>query len=104
MPGGGSYRFQFNGQPPLVFRMVFALLFVNTIAELTLETVLRFLKPGGFLSFPPCRELAKNGVQYHVPAVICWFESAGFIWIQFILLAIGAALMILYRKSVVRTR
>jgi hypothetical protein len=102
MPGGGRYRFYFSGRPPLIFGIVLALLCINTVAGLVLEPILRYLKPGGFSSFAPCKGLASNGIQYHVPAFICWFDLSGFFWIQFILLAIGAVVMILYRKRVSR--
>jgi hypothetical protein len=78
MPLVGGHRFTFSGQPPLVFKVVFVLLFVNTFAGFTLG-ILRHLKPGGFLNFPPCSELAANGVPYQVRAIICWFEPVGFL-------------------------
>jgi len=99
MPGAGGHRFEFVGKEPFVFWVVTALLFVNTLLFLVLEFVAKYLLPKASLTLPPCEALAERGVQYHAPVIVCWYASRS-IAIQFILLAMLAAIFIIFRKRV----
>jgi hypothetical protein len=99
MPGSGGHRFYFVGKKPLVMRVVATLLFLNTFLFLLLEFGAKYFLPKTSLNSPVCEALAWEGVQYHAPEVVCWYASRS-IAIQFILLALVAAIFIIYRKQV----
>jgi len=99
MPGAGGHRFYFVGKEPLVLRVIFALLFVNTFLLLFLGFGAKYFLPKAALDLQPCEALASGGVQYHAPEIVCWYASHS-IAIQFILLALVAAIFIIFRKQV----
>jgi hypothetical protein len=99
VPGAGGYRFYFEGKDPLVFRVLTILLFANTFFGLGLEFAGQYFLPRASANLPPCEALTKAGVQYHAPALACWF-AARFIPIQFILLALIAATFVIFRERV----
>jgi hypothetical protein len=98
MPGG-RHKFEFVGKQPTSFLMVAGLLFLNTFLSLFLDFGARFLLPKASLTLQPCEALAWRGRQYHAPEIVCWYASRS-IAIQFILLALLAAVLIVYRKRV----
>jgi hypothetical protein len=99
MPGAGRHRFEFEGKEPLVFQVVVALLFLNTFLLLSLDFGAKYFLPRASVNLRPCEALAWNGVQYHAPEIVCWYASRS-IAIQFILLALMAAIFIIFRKRV----
>jgi hypothetical protein len=99
MPGAGGHRFYFVGREPLVLKVVATLLFVNTFLFLSLDFGAKYFLPKASVSLQPCEALAWNGVQYHAPELVCWYASRT-IAIQFILLALGAVIFIIFRKQV----
>jgi hypothetical protein len=99
MPGVGGHRFQFADKPPSAFGVVFTLLLANTFLMLLLENGAKYFLPKASLNLPPCEAFAERGVQYHAPEIVCWYESRS-IAIQFILLALLAAIFIIFRKRV----
>ena len=80
MPGG-RHRFEFVGKEPLVFWIATALLFANTVLMLTLDF-------GGKYFFPR-----------HAPEIVSWYSDRS-IAIQFILLALLAFILVVFRKRV----
>ena|SRR5260221_10135538 len=98
MPGG-RHQFEFVGKEPLVFRVVVALLFVNTILLLSLDFGAKYFLPKASVNLPACEALTWDRVQYHAPETVCWYASRS-IAIQFILLAMLAAVFIIFRKRV----
>lgn len=96
---GGGHRFYFVGKEPLVLWVVTTLLFVNTFLFLSLDFGAQYFLPKASVSLPPCEALAWNRVQYHAPESVCWYASHS-IAIQFILLAMLAAIFIIFRKRV----
>ena len=80
MPGG-RHRFEFVGKEPLVFWVIASLLFANTFLMLTLDF-------GGKYFLPK-----------HAPAIVSWYSDRS-IMIQFLLLALLAAIFIIFRKRV----
>jgi hypothetical protein len=64
------------GKDPLAFRVLAILLFANTFLGLSLDFAAQYLLPKASINLPPCEALAKEGVQYHAPAVVCWFAAA----------------------------
>jgi hypothetical protein len=98
MPGG-RHRFEFAGKEPLVLWVVATLLFVNTFLSLLLDFGSKYFLPKASLSLQPCEALAGRGVQYHAPEIVCWYAGHS-IAIQFILLALVAAVFIIFRKRV----
>lgn len=98
MPGG-RHQFEFVGKQPLVFRVVAALLFVNTFLFLSLGFGAKYFLPKASVNRRPCEALAWNGVQYHAPEIVCWYASRS-IAIQFILLAMVVAVLIIFRRQV----
>jgi hypothetical protein len=99
VPGAGGYRFYFEGKDPLVFRVFTILLFANTFFGLGLEFAGQYFLPKASANLPLCEALTKAGVQYHAPALVCWFAER-FIPIQFILLALIAATFVIFRERV----
>jgi membrane protein implicated in regulation of membrane protease activity len=81
MPGCGRHRFEFLGKKPLAFFVVVALLFVNTFLLLLLEFAGKYFLP-------------KN-----VPATVQWYQDNS-VAIQFVLLALLAIILIIFRKRV----
>ncbi len=81
MPAAGGHRFDFVGKVPLVFSVIFALLFANTFVMLLLEFAGKYLLP---------RE---------VPEAVHWYGDNS-ITIQFVLLALLAAIIAMFRKRV----
>src|SRR5260221_9478963 len=98
MPGGRP-QFAFVGKEPVVFWVVATLFFVNTFLFLSLDFGAKYFLPKASVSLRPCDALADRGVQYHAPEIVCWYASRS-IAIQFILLAIVAAVFIIFRKQV----
>lgn len=100
MPGaGGGHGFYFVGKDPLAFRVLAALLYANTFVGLSLTFGAKYLLPKASVDLLPCEALSEAGVQYHAPAVVCWFADH-FIAIQFILLALIAVTFVIFRKGV----
>jgi hypothetical protein len=99
VPGAGAHRFYFEGEDPLVFRALAVLLFANTFFGLGLDFTAQYFLPKATVNLPPCEPLTRAGVQYHAPALVCWFAER-FIPIQFILLALIGATFVIFRKRV----
>jgi hypothetical protein len=99
MPGLGGHRFQFVDKPPFVFGVVFVLLFANTFLMLLLANGAKYFLQKASLNLPPCEAFAERGIQYHAPEIVCWYEGRS-IAIQLILLALLAAIFIIFRKRV----
>ena len=78
---GGRHRFEFVGKEPLVFWVVASLLFANTVLMLLLEF-------GG-----------KYFLPRHAPEIVYWYAGRS-IQIQFVLVALLAAIFIVFRKRV----
>ena len=98
MPGGG-HRFEFEGKEPFVFRLVIVLLFANTLCLMLIDFVAEHFLPKASLHLPPCEALNRQGVQYHAPDIVCWYASCS-IPMQWVLLALMAAILIIFRKRV----
>jgi hypothetical protein len=84
VPGSGPHRFEFTGPTPPVFAALMALLFANTAIGLLGEFVARHFfeslrMPAGFIH---------------------WYLDAGFIYAEFIILALLAVTLLIYRKQV----
>jgi hypothetical protein len=79
MPVAGGHRFYFVGKAPAVFQVVALLLFANTLLMLLLEFAGKYFLP---------RE---------VPETVRWYRDNS-ITIQFVLLALLAAILIMFRK------
>ena len=99
LPGASAYRFYFEGKDPLLFRGLTILLFANTFLGLGLPFAAQYFLPKASANLPPCEALTKAGVHYHAPALVCWFAGR-FIPIQFILLALIAATLAIFRERV----
>lgn len=80
MPGG-RHKFYFVGKAPLVFSMAISLLLANTFLMLLLEFAGRYILP------------------QKPPETIQWYRDNS-ITIQFVLLGLLAAILILFRKRV----
>jgi len=98
MPGG-RHQFEFEGKEPLVFRLVTALLFANTLFLMLVDFGAKYFLPKASLNLPPCEALARRGVQYHAPDIVCWYASCS-IPMQWVLLALMVAIFIIFRKRV----
>lgn len=99
MPGTGRHHFEFVGKEPLAFLVVAALLAVNTFLLLLVDFGARHFLPKASLNLPPCEALARRGAQYHAPEIVCWYAGHS-IAIQFILLALIAVVLVIYRKHI----
>jgi hypothetical protein len=99
MPGAGGHRFYFVGNEPVALRAAVTLLLANTFAMLFLDFGAKYFLPKTNPSLQPCEAFARQGVQYHAPTLICWYAGHS-IAIQFILLALLAAVFIIFRKHV----
>jgi hypothetical protein len=95
MPGG-RHRFVFVGKVPLAFRVFFALFLVNSFL-LFVTALGEYFLPKASPNLPPCEAFADRGV--HAPEIVCWYVSHS-IAIQFALLALVAAVFIIFRKRV----
>lgn len=80
MPGG-RHKFYFVGKAPWVFPVAVSFLFANTFLILLLEFAGKYILPK------------------KVPQTVQWYEDNS-ILIQFILLALLAAILIIFRKRV----
>lgn len=80
MPGG-QHRFEFVGTEPLAVWIVVSLIFANTLLMSLLEFGSRYVLPE------------------RVPQIVYWYGDRS-IAIQFILLAVLAAIFIIFRKRV----
>jgi hypothetical protein len=98
MPGGG-HRFEFVGEIPFVFSLVFILLIVNTFLFFLLGFIAKHFLPKASFTLPPCEALAEAGIQYHAPEFVCWYADHS-LAIQWILLALGAGILIVFRGRV----
>jgi hypothetical protein len=78
---GGRHRFEFVGKEPLALWVTVPLLFANTVLMFTLDF-------GGKYFFPK-----------HAPEIVSWYSDRS-IAIQFILVALLAAIFIVFRKRV----
>ena len=104
MPGaGGRYRWEFVGRPRTIFVIVFVLLASNVTSSLALGLFGKHLIPRGISNAQNCPALASAGVQFPVPHLVCWYADWD-IFITFILLGLGALIMLIYRKDVRRVR
>ena len=79
------HKFEFEGKEPVAFWIVISLLFGNTILMLLLNFT------------------SKSFLPQNAPEVVRWYESNS-IAIQFVLLALLAAIFLVYRKRVRYTR
>jgi len=77
----GPHQFEFVDKEPLIFRVVVTVLFANTFAML-------------FLAFAGKYFLPKN-----IPETIRWYANHSIV-IQFVLLAVLAAILLVFRKRV----
>lgn len=98
MPGG-QHRFEFEGKEPLALWFVVTPLILNSFLIVLMEFGARYFLPKATSNLQPCEALLRQGVQYHAPEVICWYASRS-IAIQYVLLALGAAIFIIFRKRV----
>ena len=80
MPGG-RHKFYFVGKAPLVFSVAASLLFANTFLILLLEFAGKYILPN------------------KIPETVQWYGDNS-ILIQFVLLALLAAVLIIFRKRV----
>jgi hypothetical protein len=99
MPGGGRHRFEFVDKEPLVLWVVATLLILNTFLGMLLTFGAKYFLPKASINLRPCEALAERGVQYHAPEIVCWFASRS-IDIQVVLLALAAAIFVIFRKRV----
>src|SRR6266481_5664550 len=83
MPGR-RHRFEFVGKEPLAFWVTVSLLFANTVLIFTVDFVGKYFFPK------------------HAPAIVSWYSDRS-IAIQFILLALLAAIFIIFRKRSVHS-
>lgn len=81
MPGAGRYHFEFVGKQPLAFSLLALLLFVNTFLLLVVTFAGKYFLP-------------KN-----VPEAVQWYVDNS-ITIQFVLLGLLAAILIIFRTRV----
>jgi uncharacterized protein YqhQ len=79
MPGSSPHKFEFEGKEPLAFWIVVSLLFANTILMLLPSFTGKYFLP------------------QNASAMVRWYE-ANSITIQFVLLALLAAIFIVFRK------
>lgn len=98
MPGGG-HRFVIEGKQPIALLVAVSLLFANTFLFLILPFGAKYFLPKASLNSPPCEALVENGVQYHAPGILCWYAGHS-IAIQFVILALLAAIFAAFRKRV----
>jgi hypothetical protein len=99
MPFGGGHRFEFEGKDPFAFRVVTILFVANTFFGLSLSFTGKYFLPKASADLPPCEALTDRGVQYHAPQAVCWFADH-WIYLQFILLAVIAAIFVIFRQRV----
>ena len=103
MPGMGAHRWEFVGKPPVIFTIVAILLFTNVFLTLTLLLFGQHFIPRDLPSSQGCPAMASYGVHYSVPGWLCWYVNWD-IAITFVLVALGALIMLIFRKDVRRVR
>jgi hypothetical protein len=81
MPGG-RHKFEFVGTEPPAFRIVVALLFVNTVLMIALHL-----------------DNAKYVLREHFPSTVSWYLGHS-VAVQFILLFLLAASLVAFRKRI----
>jgi hypothetical protein len=96
---GGRHRFYFVGRVPVVFLIISALLFVNTALLLSLDFIARSFLPKASANLQPCEALSQRGTQYHASELVCWYAGHT-IAIQFVLLALLAVILLIFRRRV----
>jgi hypothetical protein len=99
----GKHRWEFVGKEPVSFLVVLALLFLNTVLLLGLNFIAEHFIPKATANCQHCPALADAGIRYCVPEFVCWYAK----WrlaIQFVILGLGALIMLIYRKDVRRVR
>ena len=99
MPFGGGHRFEFEGKDPFAFRVLTILFAANTFFGLSLSFTGKYFLPKASADLPPCEALTDRGVQYHASQAVCWFADH-WIYLQFILLAVIAAIFVIFRQRV----
>ena len=82
-----------------MFRLVTVLLFANTLFLMLIELGAKYFLPRASLHLPACEALTRRGVQYHAPGIVCWYATCS-IPMQWVLLALFAAIMIISRRRV----
>ena len=104
MPGyGGRYAWAFVGKQPVILSIVETLFFANMAASFTLTFLGKYLIPRNLSNAQVCSAMSISGVQYGVPAWICWYAERDLI-ITFALLGIIAVILLIYRKNLERVR
>jgi hypothetical protein len=99
LPFRGGHRFYFEEKPPIIFVVLMVLLFANTLLGLFLDFGAKYIFPRASATMSPCEALSDKGVQFHVPAVVCW-QASRFIPIQFVLLGLLALVILIFHKRV----
>lgn len=74
MPGVGR-RYQFIGKTPAIFAILAVLFTANIFLSLALAFLGKYFVPGGMPNSHLCPALASQGIQYSVPAPICWYAT-----------------------------
>lgn len=83
----------------MIFTVVAILLFTNVFLSLTLLLFAKKLIPRNLPNSQVCSAMANYGIQYSVPGWICWYVNWD-ITITFVLLALGAFIMFIFRKNI----
>lgn len=96
---GGRHGIEFVGKPPLIFWLLATLTIANALVGVVLPYAVEYLFPNRFSDSRPCAALASRGVQFRIPEVVCWY-AARWIVIEFILLAMVAATLVVFRMRV----
>jgi uncharacterized protein YqhQ len=81
MPGSGAHKFYFVEKVPLAFKFVLSLLFANTVLMLLPAFA------------------GKHFLTTHAPSLFSWYDDHS-ILIQFVLLGVLAAILVVFRKRV----
>lgn len=87
----------------MIFTIVAVLFAANIFVSLALVFLGKYLLPRGVRNSHPCPELAGWGVQYGVPASICWYATRSDT-ISLILGVLLAVTIFTFRKSIHRVR
>jgi hypothetical protein len=58
-----------------VVKVVALLLIVNTFLFLLLDFGAKYVLPKASLHLTTCEALTSGGVQYHAPAIVCWYAD-----------------------------
>jgi hypothetical protein len=102
MPGSGR-RYQFIGKTPTIFTILAGLFAANIFVSLALVFLGKYFLLRGMPNSHPCPELAGWGIQYGVPASVCWYATRSDT-ISLILGALLAVIIFILRKSMHRVR